>query len=45
MGEEEGKMTWQGPGAQMPPWEGHQQLPIQDRGAPPWSLGWVSSGM
>lgn len=26
-------MTWQGPGAQMPPWEGHQQLPSPDRGS------------
>lgn len=32
MGEGEGKMTWQGPGAQMPPWEG--RLPSQDRGSP-----------
>lgn len=27
-------MTWQGPGAQMSPWEGHQQLPSQGRGSP-----------
>lgn len=27
-------MTWQGPGAQTPPWDGHQQLPSQDRGSP-----------
>lgn len=31
---ETGKMTWQGPGAPMSPWEGHQQLPSQGRGQP-----------
>ena len=38
-GREKGEMTRQGLGAQMPPWEGHQQLPPQDRGSPaldPW---------
>ena len=34
MGREKGKMTWQGPGLQMPPWEGHQQLPSPGRGSP-----------